>query len=98
MTKIGDEDAIQVPYQLATQSVRVINDTYNSILASVGLPSCTHMRQVKKAWADACVARIQDSPAAQTYSASSLGNHTDNTSRTRYGLSLDTVVQVSGVV
>jgi hypothetical protein len=108
--KCGDEDAIHVPFQLATQPVRVINDTYNDILASAGewldnsiystchllsgLPSCCHIRQVKKAWADACASRIQGTAAVKTYNASSLGNHGDKTSKTQYGLCLDTVVQV----
>ena len=115
MDKLGDDDAKLVPYQLATQSVRVINDTYNDILASAGkdltfnavykmtacrsdLPSCAYIRQVKKAWADACVARIQGTAAAKTYTASSLGNHSDKTSNCHYGLCVDTVVQVSAGV
>lgn len=37
MVKLGDEDAIHEPFQLATQSLRVISDTYNDILASAGV-------------------------------------------------------------
>lgn len=37
-TKCGDEDAVHVPFQIATQSVRVVNDAYNSILAAAGNP------------------------------------------------------------
>jgi hypothetical protein len=37
MAKCGDEDTINEPFQLATQSLRVISDTYNDILASAGV-------------------------------------------------------------
>jgi hypothetical protein len=63
-----------------------------------GLPSCAHIRQVKKAWADATVARIQGTPAAKTYTASSLGNHGSKTSSHQYGLSMETVVQAHQAV
>ena len=37
MAKMGDEDAINEPFQFATHSLRVISDTYNQILASAGV-------------------------------------------------------------
>lgn len=37
MVKLGDDDAVHEPFQFATQSLRVISDTYNEILASAGV-------------------------------------------------------------
>jgi hypothetical protein len=37
-TKLGEKHANQIPYLLATQSARVINDTYNSLLLNAGSP------------------------------------------------------------
>ena len=37
-TTLGEKHASQIPYLLATQSARVINDTYNSLLFNAGSP------------------------------------------------------------
>ena len=76
-----------------SQTVRVINDTYNALLARAGLPSCMYIRQVKEYWTKGCSSRISNTSAAQTYNACVLANHKGNTSDHRYGLNLETILE-----
>ena len=76
-----------------SHTVRVINDTYNALLARAGLPSCMYIRQVKEYWTKGCSSRISNTSAAQTYNACVLANHKGNTSDHRYGLNLETILE-----